>query len=124
MMADAILLIHAIFIGVVVLSVPLIIIGGWLRWKWVRNIRFRLTHIAMIAFVALEAVIGMDCPLTVWGNNLRGASDAYGKEGFIAYWLHKILFYNFPQWVFTMAYISYAILVLLLFWLVPINRKK
>lgn len=125
LIANAILILHALFISVVVFAVPLILIGGWRNWQWVRSKRFRFTHLAMIGFVALESLIGMDCPLTIWENNLRRPSGGrqYTSEGFIAHWLHSILFYDFPHWVFMAIYMVYAILVASLFYFVPLQRN-
>jgi len=56
-MANIILILHAVFILVVVLTVPLIIIGGLRKWRWVHNPAIRFNHLGMIALVALESVI-------------------------------------------------------------------
>ncbi len=67
-----------------------------------------MAHLAAICFVALEALFGIVCPLTTWEDALRGAPT---ETGFIARWLHRLLFYNFPDWVFTTAYVLFALAV-------------
>jgi hypothetical protein len=87
----------------------------------VRNFWFRVAHLCAILFVAAEAIAGIWCPLTIWEARLRGA-DA--EKGFIATWVHRVLFYDFPSWVFTTAYVTFAFLVALTFWLIPPAQRK
>jgi Protein of Unknown function (DUF2784) len=123
-LADAVLIIHALFVGVVVMSVPLIAIGGWRGWRWVRNPVYRFTHLGMIAFVAGESLIGMNCPLTVWESKLRiNAGQAGYSNDFIAVWLDRLLFYHLPQWMFLAMYVGFALLVASLFYFVPIKKR-
>lgn len=123
--ADFVLVIHALFVGVVVLSVPLIAIGAWRGWRWVRNPAYRFTHLGMIAFVAGESLIGMNCPLTVWESRLRmnAGQEGYSND-FIAVWLDKLLFYHLPQWVFPVGYVGFALLVASLFYFVPVRFRR
>jgi hypothetical protein len=48
------------------------------------------------------------CPLTVWEDALRG--DTSG-DGFIQRWIHAWLFWSALPWVFTAAYVAFALLV-------------
>jgi hypothetical protein len=125
-LADCILIIHTLFVAVVVISVPLIAFGGFYNWQWVKNPWFRFTHLFMIGFVALESLAGTVCPLTSIENRLRNSANqkGYGNHDFIASWLDRLLFYHFPSWVFTMIYVSFALLVASLFYFVPIKRKN
>jgi hypothetical protein len=34
-----------------------------------------------------------------------------------------VLFYDFPEWVFTVAYVAFAAIVALTLWLVPPGRR-
>jgi hypothetical protein len=114
--ADAILVVHFAFVAFVVGGLALIWLGAILHWTCVRNLWFRLAHLAAICFVAAEALLGVMCPLTLWEDALRGtASDA----GFIARWIHQVMFYQLPEWVFTLAYVAFALVVVLTYWLVP-----
>ena len=107
-LADFILVVHFLFVAFVVGGLALIWIGAAAGWGWVRNFRFRVAHLAAIGFVAMEALIGMWCPLTVWEAALRGTS---AEKSFIAQWVHRILFYDWPEWVFAMLHIGFALLV-------------
>lgn len=121
LLADAILVVHFAFVAFVVGGFGTIWIGAARGWRWIRNVRFRIAHLAAIGFVAAEALLGVMCPLTVWEDALRGrASDA----GFIARWIHAVMFYELPPWVFTAAYVAFALVVALTFWLVPPLRRS
>ena len=113
LLADLILIVHCAFVLFVTGGLLLIWVGAAAGWRWVRNFIFRVTHLAAISFVALEAAFGMVCPLTAWEDALRGApADA----SFVARWLHRFLFYSFPEWVFTTAYALFALLVAATWW--------
>jgi hypothetical protein len=124
--ADALLLLHLAFILAVILPVPLIVIGSVRKWRWVRHRAFRLTHLVMILFVALESLFGYMCPLTLWENSLRlEAGDNGYDASFIAYWVSRMIYLDLPSWVFTATYAGFAGLVAVLFLRVPIiNEKK
>lgn len=121
MLADIVLIVHFLFVLFVVGSLPLIWIGEWMRLGFVRSPRFRLAHMAAILFVVVEAFVGMACPLTLLEDRLRG-----GESGgsFIQRWLHRILFYDVPEWILTMIYILFAILVIITFKLLPPRPRK
>ena len=119
--ADAVLLIHFAFVAFVVGGLALTWVGAALHWRWIRDFRFRLAHLAAICFVAGEALLGVMCPLTVWEDALRGTTS---ESGFVARWVHRVMFYQLPEWIFTVAYVAFALLVLLTFWLVPPTRTR
>ncbi len=121
LLADLILLIHCAFVLFVTGGLLLIWLGATAGWQWVRNFTFRATHLAAIGFVAAEATVGMACPLTVWEDALRGKS---GDSGFVARWLHRLLYYALPDWVFTCAYLSFALLVAATWWRVPPQHSR
>ncbi len=118
--ADLVLVVHSVFVAFVVLGFALIWAGHFAGWRWVRNHVFRSLHLAAITFVAIEALIGMTCPLTEIENGLRGNAD---ERSFIARILHAVIFYDFPEWVFTVAYVGFAVITALTIRWVPIERK-
>ena len=77
-LADCTIVVHLAFVGYVVVGLVLILLGILFRWGWVRNFWFRATHVLAICFVAFEAMIGMECPLTTWENQLRAAAGIVG----------------------------------------------
>jgi hypothetical protein len=114
--ADLILIVHFAFVLFVVGGFALVWIGAAAGWHWVRNRWFRIAHLAAIFLVAAETLLGMVCPLTAWEDALRGAP---AEASFIARWLHRVLFYSFPEWVFAIAYVLFALAVAVTFRLVP-----
>jgi len=120
-LADLILILHFAFVLFIVGGLALIWAGACLGWRWVRNFWLRTAHLAAMLFVAGEALAGMWCPLTVWEDLLRGGVP--GETTFIARWVHRILFYSFPEWVFTVAYLVFALVVATTWWRVRPERK-
>lgn len=117
--ADVVLLIHAMFVAFVVGGLAFIWIGALCGWRIVRNFVFRVLHMAAILFVCAEAFIGVACPLTVWEDQLRGRP---AESGFVARWLRRILYYDFPGWVFLTLYLLFALAVAASFVLTPPSR--
>jgi hypothetical protein len=122
-MADIVVAIHAAYVVIVVIGFAAILIGSAAQWRWVRNFYFRTAHLAMILLVCAEAFFGATCPFTRLENvlRLRGGETGYARD-FIGYWLDRLIFYNAPLWVFTAAYLTFGMLVLLTFWFVPVRR--
>jgi hypothetical protein len=119
-LADAVVIVHFAFVAVVVFGLAAILIGAALRWGWVRNFWFRAIHLAMIGFVAVEAMFGVVCPLTTLEHKLRGmAGETIAAGSFMGRLFHDLLFYEAEPWVFTMLHIGFAVLVLATFLLVP-----
>jgi hypothetical protein len=122
-LADAILVAHFGFVLFVVLGLALIVAGGARGWRWVRNRSFRVLHLAAILVVAAEALAGIACPLTVWESALRGPR-AGGPEEFVPRWVSRLLYYDFPPWVFTSAYVLFAAAVVAAWRFVPPERRR
>jgi hypothetical protein len=122
LLADFILVVHFAFVLFVVGGFALILLGAVLRWTWVRNAAFRYAHVCAIVFVALEAVVGMACPLTVWEDTLRRASP--DGPGFVGRWVGRLLYYDLPEWVFATAYVLFAIAVIASLILIPPRGRR
>lgn len=119
-LAGLILVTHALFVAFVVLGLVAVLLGKYRHWNWVRNPWFRLIHLVAIGIVMAESWLGLVCPLTEWESRSRVAAGGAAYAGsFIQHWLHKILFYDFDPWVFTVAYTVFGILVLVAWLLVP-----
>ena len=118
--ADVVLVIHFAFVLFVTGGLLLIWAGAAAGWRWVRNFRFRAAHLAVIVFVAGEALAGVWCPLTLWEAQLRGAP---AEKSFVAQWIHRLMYYDLPEWVFATAYVLFALAVAVTFWLAPPIRR-
>jgi hypothetical protein len=119
-MADAILVVHFAVVLFIVGGLVAVWIGAALDWWWIRNPWFRYLHLAAIAIVAAEALVGMACPLTVWEDALRGGSR---PDSFIGRGVRAFLFYEAPEWIFTTAYVAWAVATLLTLRFVPPRRR-
>ena len=104
-LADAILILHVLFV-LFVLGGFVLILAGARRWHWVRNRAFRTLHLASIGLVAAETLLGFTCPLTRWEDALRAAGPE--ERSFVGRWLARLLYYDFPEWTFALAYCAFA----------------
>ena len=122
--ADAVLLLHVLFVAFVVVGLLLILAGRLLSWDWVRNWWFRVIHLGAIGIVVLQAWLGVICPLTRLEMYLRDrAGDTTYAGSFVSHWLEAILYYRAPAWVFAVAYTLFAIVVVMSWvWVRPRGR--
>ncbi len=112
--ADAILILHVLFVLFVVVGLLLIYVGKLLSWSWVRNPWFRIVHLLSIGIVVLQSWFGVICPLTIWEMQLRSlAGDAVYSGSFITHWLNQLLYYQAPAWAFVLVYTVFGGFVLL-----------
>ena len=126
LVADAVLLLHALFVFFVVFSLVLVLLGGVLRWSWVRNPWFRLAHLVAITVVVALAWLQRSCPLTTLEMELRRrAGESTYPGSFIAHWVDAILYYQAPAWVFVVCYTAFGLLVLASwFWVRPRRLRR
>lgn len=112
LLADLVLVIHALFVAFVIGGQVAVLIG-WMRgWDWVRNPWFRGIHLVLIVYIVVQTWLGKLCPLTVWEQELRrAAGQSYHDQGFIGYWLGELLFLDLPWWVFIVVYTAFGTLV-------------
>ena len=124
--ADAVLIIHALFIAFVIFGLVLIWIGYFARWSWTRGLTFRIAHLLAITLVVVQSFAHLACPLTELENNLRirGGQEPYADTGCIAYWLHRAIFFEAPSWVFTVVYTVFGLLVVATLIFAPPRRAK
>ena len=116
MLADLILLAHFALAAFIALGLPLVWMGAWLGWSWVRNHPLRYAHAAAILVVAAEALAGSVCPLTRWEDALRAGADG---RSFVGRWVARLLYCDLPEWAFTLAYALFAAATLATLRLVP-----
>jgi len=112
--ADVVVGIHVAYVAYVVFGQLLIIVAAPMKWQWARNPWFRYTHLLAIGIVAVEAIQGWPCPLTVWESQFRDlAGQAFdGSASFMGQLLHDVLFIDAPQIVLNTGYVAVMILVL------------
>lgn len=124
LLADAVLLLHVAIVLFVVGGLVLVVGGNLAGWRWVNLWWLRLAHLAAIATVVAEAWLGITCPLTTWEMALRAAAGqpAYAG-GFLQHWLHRLLYWDAPAWVFTLAYTLFGLAVAWAWWRWPPRRR-
>lgn len=120
-LADGVVFAHVLYVGYVVLGQLAIVLAAACGWAWGRNRWFRLTHLAAIGIVVLEAVMGWRCPLTVWEQQLRelGGQQVDAGATFLGRLLHHVLFIDRhftdgrpPEGFLTTLYIAAFVVVL------------
>lgn len=123
--ADFVLLIHFAIVLFVVGGLLLIVFGNLLRWPWVNHWWFRVLHLLAISVVVFESWLGIECPLTTLENWLRlQAGQGVYQGSFIQYWVHGVMFYEAPGWVFALAYTLFALVVVAAWWRWPPQQFK
>ena len=119
-LAQAILAFHILIIAFNVFGLIAIPLGAWRGWRWVRIFWWRALHLAALLVVAVQALLGTACFLTIWQSELQ---EAAGRRGYrlplIQTWIDHLLFWHLPMSFFTSIYVLIWIGVLLLWWKVP-----
>ena len=126
LLADAVVVLHFAYVLFAVGGEILVLAGGLLNWRWIRSLPYRLAHLAAVALVAAEALLGVICPLTDWEYRLRGLAGQRVERqlSFVARLVRSVIFYDFPAWVFTLAYVGFAVIVAGTFALFPPRRAN
>jgi Protein of Unknown function (DUF2784) len=119
--AGGLLIVHFAIAVFIVLGLPCIWIGAALGWRWVHRFAFRAAHLVAILLVAVESLLGLPCPLTVWEDALRGNAT---EQGFVQRWLAQLLYYDWQPWIFNLIYAAFALLVIATWWFVPPRHKR
>ncbi len=119
--AAAILWAHVAVIAFNIFGLIVIPLGAWRAWGFVRVFWWRALHLGALALVALQAVLGQACFLTIWESDLltRAGEAAASNDPMIQKWISRIIFWPFPLWVFAVLYVGVCMYTLLLWRLVP-----
>ena len=119
--AQAVLAAHLLVIGFNVFGLVAVPVGAWRGWGWVRIAWWRWLHVASLALVAVQAVAGRACFLTLWQGQLEGVEP---ETPLIMRWVNSLIYWPLPMWVFTAAYVLvFAYALALLRW-VPPRRSR
>jgi len=124
--ADAIVLIHLIYVSFTVGGTVLILVGALLKWRWIRRRTFRFMHLGAVLVVAAESLLGIWCPLTVWEWQLRARAGQRIETdiSFVGRLIRSIIFVELPDWGFTLLYAGFGVFVILvLVFIRPEHRK-
>ena len=102
MLSDTVLIVHFVLVLFVISGFFLFPIGYWIDWNWVRLRWVRLLHISFMAFVTLETLFGISCPLTIFENHLRGRETS---ESFVGYWIREVFYWDLSADFFMGMYL-------------------
>jgi hypothetical protein len=118
--ADLVVVVHGSYVAFIIIGQLAVLYGLVRKRSWARNVYFRWLHLLAIAIVVLQSWAGTTCPLTDLENYLRGrAGEAGYPSDFIGYWVHELLFYELPTWVFVLGYCIFGAIVLATFLFAP-----
>ena len=124
-LADALVVIHLAIVLYGLFGTVAIVVGGLFRARWVRNPLFRWTHLALLAFVAIQAAAGKLCFLTIWEVDLRvEAGQTPSELSFVGRVLREVLYVEAEQSTLTAIYMGVAITVVFGMILVPPRRPS
>ena len=117
-LADTVLALHFALVVFVVGGLLAIVLAR--RWRWVDRPAFRIAHVLAIAIVVAESWLDFTCPLTTLEWWLRQGDNAgHPAPGFVQTWLHRLLYFDAPAWVFVAGYTLFGGLVALAWWVYP-----
>lgn len=127
-LADVTVFVHLVFLAFVLLGQLAVVAAGTFKWEWGRNPWFRLTHLGAILFVAIETVIGYECPLTTWERDLRvAAGEVVDERWFVVRLIHDIVFlgnrYENPESI-AVGFIAFFLMVVQGFLMFPPRFRR
>jgi hypothetical protein len=115
-LAQTVLAAHLAIIAFNAFGLVAIPLGAWRGWAWVRVRWWRALHLVSMAVVALQAVLGRACFVTLWQDQLTGAR---AEPPLIMRWVNGVIYWPLPIWVFAAAYLAVFAYVVVLWRRVP-----
>ncbi len=123
-LALAALAAHFAVIAFNVFGLVVVPIGGALGWRFVRIFWWRALHLALLGVVALQALFGRACFLTLWQAALETDAGApASRQPLIARWIESLIFWNLPIGFFAALYVAVLVYAVALWRLVPPERR-
>ena len=121
LIADIILVFHFCIVIFITFGFFLIPIGYKYGWSWIMNRKLRIYHCGLMAFITLETLLEISCPLTLIENSLRGIDQS---KSFIAYWVKQIIYWDFSAQFFVILYCIFLGWTILIWKLCPPKNTK
>jgi hypothetical protein len=119
-LAEAILAAHIAIILFNVFGLIAVPLGALCGWRFVRVRWWRVLHLVLLGTVALQAVVGRACILTLWQAAAEGAAS---PTPLIMGWINWMIYWPLPIWVFAALYFAVFGYAVALLWLVPPARR-
>jgi hypothetical protein len=125
-LADVVVTVHFAYIVFTVGGLLCILVGGAFGWRWVRNVWFRTAHAIAVCIVAVQAIVGVLCPLTTLEYSLRRRAGRVIEDeiSFVARLIRTVIFYDFSPEFFLALYVGFALLVLATIVFVPPRIRR
>jgi hypothetical protein len=121
-LAALVLALHLAVILFNVFGLIAIPLGAWRGWLFVRVLCWRALHVGVLGIVALQALFGRACFLSLWQDALAGA--AASSAPLIERWVNRVIFWPLPIWAFAALYAIVFVYTLVLWWLVPPRQAR
>lgn len=118
-LGQLVLALHVLVIAFNVLGLAAIPLGAWRGWGWVRIRWWRALHLVSWIVVAVQAVLGRACFLTLWQDDLTGGGT---ETPLVMRVVNGLIYWDLPMWVFGAAYLGLFALALVLWRRVPPRR--
>ena len=116
LIGGAVLAIHLAIIAFNLFGLVAIPLGAWRGWAFVRVRWWRLLHLASLLVVALQALLGRACFLTLWQDELAAAG---ASEPLVMRIVNGLIYWPLPMWAFTALYVAVFAYVVALWWWAP-----
>jgi hypothetical protein len=124
LLAALVLALHLAVILFNIFGLVAIPLGAWRGWRFVRVFWWRALHLAILGVVALQALFGRACFLTLWQSALESEGGApQSTELLLQHWIEALIFWPLPIWVFALLYAAVWLYALALWRLVPPRRR-
>ena len=105
--ASAVLYLHFAVVAFNVFWIVAIPLGAWQGWAFIRSFWWRAAHLIVLAIVALQAVVGALCFLTIWqAALLRAAGGPTSETPLIERIITALVFWPLPLWAFVVLYVA------------------
>jgi hypothetical protein len=118
-LAIVILAVHVAVIAFNLFGLIAIPLGAWRGWGFVRVTWWRALHVAVLAVVALQALLGRACFLTIWQDALAGDGTT---APLVVRTVNELIYWPLPIWLFAVLYVAVFAYTLALWFLVPPGR--
>ena len=123
-LALAVLAIHVAVIAFNVFGLIVVPLGAWRGWAFVRGFWWRAVHLGLLFVVALQALFGRACLLTLWQAALeQDAGAPASRQPLIERWIDSVVFWNLPILFFAALYGAVLIYAMALWRWVPPERR-
>jgi hypothetical protein len=117
-LANAVLGAHLLVIAFNVAGLIAIPVGARLGWSFVRARGWRLLHVLSWSVVAVQAVAGRACFLTLWQDRLTGGAT---ETPLVMRMVNRVIFWPLPTWAFAAIYLAAFGYVIALLWITPVR---